>query len=111
VNKEKIRTTAESVVGIAKLRNISKVRHPLFEKLERLFTHWIDSHKVWSVALSFMIIQHKALSLLRTSRRRQSKWETREFEFKGSHGWFDRFKKRAYLHSLKLSGESASIFP
>jgi DNA-binding NarL/FixJ family response regulator len=30
VNKEQIRTTAESVVGAEKLRIVSKVRHPFF---------------------------------------------------------------------------------
>jgi hypothetical protein len=54
-----------------------RLGHPLFEKLERLLTHWIDSHNERSAALSFMIIQHKALSLFENSRRRQLKRETR----------------------------------
>lgn len=30
-------------------------------------------------------------------------------EFKGSHGWFDQFLRQEQLHSLKVTGESASV--
>jgi hypothetical protein len=111
VNKEKIRTTVESVVGAVKLRTISKARHPLFEKLERLLTHWIDCHNGRSVALSFMIFQHKALSLFEDLKKKALKEgdeSAKELEFKGSHVWFERLKKLAYIHSLRLSNEAAS---
>jgi hypothetical protein len=83
----------------------------LFEKLERFFTHWIDSHNEWSAALSFMIIQHKALSLFEDLKKKVIKKGdegAKQLEFKGSHRWFERFKKHTYLHSLRLNGEAAS---
>jgi hypothetical protein len=112
VNKEKIKTTAESLVGAAKLHNVSKARHPFFEKLERLLTHWTDSHNEQSAALSFIIIQRKALSLYEDLKKqfKEGNKSAKELEFKGSHGWFEKFKKCAYHHSLRLSGEAASIF-
>jgi hypothetical protein len=58
-----------------------------------------------------MIIQHKASSLFEDLKRKAIKEgdeSAKELEYRGSHGWFETFKKRAYLHSLRLSSEAAS---
>jgi hypothetical protein len=89
VNKEKIRTTVEPVVGAAKSRNVSKARHPLFEKFGKLLMQWIDSHNELSATLSFIIIQHKALSLFKDLKEKAIKegdGSAKEFEFERSHG-------------------------
>lgn len=42
-------------------------------------------------------------------RRNLDDSETDDSEtFKASHGWFDRFKRQASLHHMKMFGEAAS---
>ena len=56
--------------------------------------------------LSLTLILEKARSLFSDLKAKAG--EGCEEEFAGSHGWFNRFKKRIGLHNLKLSGEAAS---
>jgi hypothetical protein len=68
--------------------------------------------KKWNVYLKYgcipvsqAIISTKAKSLYDGLKKRIGESVTL---FSASHGWFDRCKRRANLHNLKLSGEAAS---
>uniref|UniRef100_A0A8C9R0F3 HTH CENPB-type domain-containing protein n=1 Tax=Scleropages formosus TaxID=113540 RepID=A0A8C9R0F3_SCLFO len=102
LNKDKIQKTAESVVDGAKLKTVLKARHPLYEKLESLLLQWIEDQLSRSTILSYIEGDERVIDM----------------EFKASHGWFERFKKRAYLHNLRLTNdaapediEAARVFP
>jgi hypothetical protein len=86
-------------------------RDVIIQKLERLLTHWIDSHNQHDMNFSFPITQEKAMSLykdLKLKAQEEGIAEVEDYEFKASHGEFERFKTCADLHSLRISGERAS---
>ena len=67
---------------------------------------WIEYQTQHRMPLSLTLILEKARSLFSDLKAKAG--EGCEEEFAGSHGWFNRFKKRIGLHNLKLSGEAAS---
>ena len=54
-----------------------------------------------------MLIQEKAKSLYEDLKKKHGE-ESEGASFNAFHGWFHRFKARANLHNVKLSGEAAS---
>ena len=54
-----------------------------------------------------MLIQEKAKSLYEDLKKKRGK-ESEGVSFNANHGWFHRFKARANLHNVKVSGEAAS---
>ena len=54
-----------------------------------------------------MLIQEKAKSLYEDLKKKHSE-ESEGASFNASHGWFHRFKARANLHNVKVSGEAVS---
>ena len=54
-----------------------------------------------------MLIQEKAKSLYEDLKKKHGE-ESESTSFNASHGWFHRFKARANLHNVKVSGEAAS---
>ncbi|KFD47790.1 hypothetical protein M513_11340 [Trichuris suis] len=68
---------------------------------------WIEDHQQRRIPLSLLLIQEKVKSLFRDLRKKRG--ETAEQgSFNASRGWFDRFKVRAQLHIVKVTGEAAS---
>ena len=57
--------------------------------------------------LSLNAIQEKAISIFQDLKAKAGKSSADE-TFSASHGWFARFKKRANLHYVAVSGEAAS---
>jgi hypothetical protein len=111
LQKDKLQDVAQSSVSDAHLHRIKKSRDAILEQLEKLLLHWLDSHARKHSTLPFNVIQEKALSLFSDLKRKaedEGNPVSADFDFKASHGWFERFKKRANLQRIKASGEKAS---
>ena len=77
------------------------------EEMEKLLSvRMQDQHQRW-VLLNLTLIQEKAKSLYEDLKKKHGK-ESEGTSFNASHGWFHRFKARASLHNVKVSGETAS---
>ena len=77
-------------------------------EMERLLSIWLEDCNQKRIPLSQMTIKTKALSLFKAvQEKRNDEGETKE-TFCASSGWFDRFKKRTGIHSVRIVGESAS---
>ena len=84
---------------------ISKKRGKVMEEMEKLLSVWMQDQR--RVPLSLTLIQEKAKSLYEDLKKKHSE-ESEGASFNASHGWFHRFKVRANLHNVKVSGETAS---
>jgi hypothetical protein len=73
-----------------------------YAKIERLLTHWINSHSQHNMNLSFLVIQAKVMSLFEDLKLQAQEGiaSAEDLEFKAIHSWFERFKTCANLHSL-----------
>jgi hypothetical protein len=76
--------------------------------MERLLKIWLDEQAQKRIQVSQAIISTKVESLYDDLKKRIGESVTDETSFSRSHGWFDRFKRRANLNNLKLTGEAAS---
>lgn len=111
MQKEKILQTAVIAAGGANLTKLTLSRHPIMEKLEKLLLQWIDETTSRQMALNFHVIREKALSLferLKAQAIEEGDETAKTVNFKGSHGWFDRFKKRGLMHNLQALVEAVS---
>jgi hypothetical protein len=112
LQKDKLQDVAESSVSGALFHRTKKSRNAILEQVEKLLLHWIDSHARKHSTLPFNMIQEQALSLFSDLKRKaedEGNPISVDFDFKASHGWFERFKKRADLQSIKVSGEKESV--
>lgn len=105
-NKDRIMEYAKNAVPMQSTI-ISKRRGQLFEEMERLLAMWLEHQSQSRVPLSLMLIQEKAKSIFEDLKAKAGESAADE-SFIASHGWFHRFKKRANLHHVALSGEAAS---
>jgi hypothetical protein len=87
---------------------VNPKRGVLTEEMERLLKIFLDDRAQKRIPVSQAIISTKAKSLYNDLKKRNGKSVTDETSFSASHGWFDKFKRRANLHNLKLSGKAAS---
>jgi hypothetical protein len=111
LQKEKLEDVAQSSVCGAHLHRITKSRDTILEKLEKHLLQWIDNHTHEHSVLPFNVIQDKALSLFSDLKRKaedEGNPVSADFDFKASHGWFERFKKRVNLYGVKGGGEKTS---
>jgi hypothetical protein len=86
---------------------ISKKRGILIEEMEKLLLIWIEDLQQQRMPMSQMLIQEKVLSLFEDVKRKHGE-RVGGHTFFASHGWFQRFKARAKLHDIKVTGEAAS---
>lgn len=84
---------------------ITKKRGTVMEEMERLLCFWIEDQYQRRMPLSLRLIKEKALSLFKAL---QDKHGDNDDTFNASSGWFNRFKSRAKLHNIKVTGEAAS---
>jgi hypothetical protein len=86
---------------------VNPKRGVLIEEMERLLKIWLDDQTQKRIPERQAIISAKAKSLYDELKKRIGESVTDE-TYSANHGWFDRFKRRANLQNLKLSGEAAS---
>ncbi|XP_063309192.1 tigger transposable element-derived protein 1-like [Pelobates fuscus] len=85
----------------------TKENKSLIPHMEKLLTAWIsDQTGRLHMPVTYATICAKALSLFEMLKQR--KGGNVEETFSASSGWFDRYKKRAGWHNIKILGESAS---
>ena len=83
----------------------TKETNSLIPRMETLLTAWInDQTQRLHMPVSQAVICTKALSLFKDLCQK----ENLEESFVASNGWFQRYKKRANWHSIRVQGESAS---
>lgn len=85
---------------------ISKRQNREIEEMERSLKLWIDDHHRKSIPVDLSIIQAKALSLHGDLKNRLGEGVADVPVFHASKSWFDRFKARACLNNIKLTGEA-----
>lgn len=105
-NKEKIVLSSQSVGTSIAATKVNRSRSSIMEKMEHLLSVWVEDMNQRRMPLSQAVIMVKAKSLFDDIKKKEEEFST--IEFKASRGWFDRFKRRSNLHSLRLQGESAS---
>ena len=85
---------------------ITRQRIGLIHEMEKLLAIWFDDQIQKRMPMSLLIIQAKARSIFETLKARKGEESTEIFT--ASHGWFQRFCRRFYLHNRSISGEAAS---
>ncbi|XP_059572388.1 uncharacterized protein C7orf50 homolog isoform X1 [Alligator mississippiensis] len=108
ISKDKVRIQ-EHVKGSAPMQStvITKQRVGLIAQVEKLLIIWLEGQNQRRAPVSLGIIQEKARSLYDDLKKQQGESSNAE-PFKASRGWFMRFKARANLHNIKVSGEAAN---
>ena len=108
-----IYTQRERILKAAEVSVNSKVvsfsRHPIMDKMESLLLEWIDGYTKCGVPLSYLVLKEKSVDLFNKLKQKaldEGDESVKKVEFKGSHGWFDRFLKRGQLRSLKVAREN-----
>ena len=93
---------------------LSKMRTDIHDEMERLLLLWIRDKELAGDTVTESIVSEKALSIYKDLQREAASTEgetssgTRGEDFKASHGWFEKFKKRTGIHSVVRHGEAAS---
>jgi hypothetical protein len=64
-----------------------------------LLTHWIDTHSQSNTNMNFLVILCDCLKIETNAQDNVANAE--DLEFKTHHGWLERFKTHANLHSLQ----------
>ena len=97
----------EHVRGSAPMKStiITKQRSRAIYETENLLTIWIKDQIQKHVPLTMVLIKAKARSLYGDIKQ---KFPDAPESFVASTGWFNRFKKRAGLHTVQACGEAAS---
>lgn len=104
-NSAKIKEASERTSSLQAKRHC-KSREPIMERMENLLRMWIDEETRKHMPLSTALITAKALSIFEDLKVEMGVGD--DVKFLGSKGWFEKFKNRGGLHSLKLTGEAAS---
>ncbi|XP_066970071.1 tigger transposable element-derived protein 1-like [Macrobrachium rosenbergii] len=96
-----------AVTPKATTTRLSKLHNPNLVEMERLLMVWLKDLNQRNVPVSLGLIQEKARESYEALVRKRGEGSG-SAPFVASRGWFNRFKSRANLHSLKLQEEAAS---
>lgn len=106
-DKERIKMHVRDGINIRQI-SAARPRSGIMEEMERLLKLWIDDQNQRNVPLSLALIQQKAKQIHADIKQISGKG-TRESEiFNASWGWYRRFKIRANLQNLKITGEETN---
>ncbi|XP_070584367.1 tigger transposable element-derived protein 1-like [Erythrolamprus reginae] len=87
---------------------ISQLRTSVHEEMERLLLIWIKEKELAGDTITEAVISEKARAIFSDLKSNEPSSSGDPDEFKASHGWFDRFRKRSGIHSVVRHGEAAS---
>lgn len=99
-NREKIRSTSVTLGKHAS--SVKVVRNEVLEKMEEMLMIWMQDLIHKRIPMSTAAIRTKAVSFY--DYLNNLKYEKNE-KFNASKGWFEKFKSRYSLHSLKFTGK------
>ncbi|XP_066216386.1 putative CENPB DNA-binding domain-containing protein 1 [Saccopteryx leptura] len=104
-DKERIR---EAIKGSTPMRStvITNQRSGPIHEMEKLLYIWMENQIQKRTPLNLFTVQMKVRSLFQTLK--ECVEEDYSQEFVASTGWFQRFKKRFQMHSVRVTGEAAS---
>jgi hypothetical protein len=105
--KDKIKDHVQNA-GNTQSTIMSKKQGAAIEEMERSLKLWTEDQHQKNIPVSLSIIQGMAMSLYDDWKKHLGKSAVNAPEFHASKGWFDRFKNRAWLHNIRLTGVSAS---
>ena len=104
---DSIKKAGETVSSL-QVKRTTRTRDPALDKMETLLEMWISDQVRRRMPVSTSLITAKALSLWEDIQSKLTEEEKAKTPFGASKGWFDRFRKRAGLHNIQTTGESAS---
>jgi hypothetical protein len=102
-NSKKLKTSAKSTTAFIATK-LTHSRSNMLEKIEQLLSVRVEDQTQRHMPVSQLLIMEKAKRIF-NHLQEQGEGPTTE-TFGASRGWFDRFKHRSNLHSIK--GEAAS---
>lgn len=115
INEASVRTIKKNESAIRKsvadgsltsIKYSNRLRPSIMEKMEKALNIWVEDNCQKRIPLSKQIIKEKALKIYENLKK--SGEPSVSANFTASNGWFEHFKKRSAIHSLKVQGESAS---
>ena len=74
--------------------------------MEKVLSIWIDDSRQKRIPLDGNIIKQKAPKIYKHLKEHGE--SSVNPDFVASKGWFEKFKKRFAIHSIRIQGESAS---
>lgn len=108
LNSEKIKNSVVCSTSLAS-KKIKKTRNSIIEKTEKLLSFWIEDQNQKRMPLNTGVIRTKALAIFdRLQKEAPGSSNLTEIKFQASKGWFENFKHRQNMHSIKFTGEAAS---
>ena len=108
--KKKEEIKAASVAAGVKTLASQSQRSSVNEEMEKLLMIWINERQMAGDTLTQEMICSKARMIYENLKKNVAGHSTAEAEeeFKGSRGWFEKFKRRSGIHSVIGHGEGAS---
>ncbi|XP_015186585.1 PREDICTED: uncharacterized protein LOC107071792 [Polistes dominula] len=105
-NEKEIRS-AVAAGSLISAKRSARPRAPIIEKMEKILRDWIDDCCQKSIPLDGNIIRQKALKVYKHLKEHGESFVIPDFV--ASKGWFEKFKKRFAVHSIKIQGKSDSV--
>ena len=105
-NADKIKITAQCTTSVTATR-VTRTRSSLLENMESQLSIWVEDQNQRHMPLSQLIIMEKARSLFTTIQQQEGDGSSTE-TFTANRGWFEKFKHRSNIHSIRITGEAAS---
>jgi hypothetical protein len=85
---------------------ITQIKAPIVEKLEKMLTQWIEHQHQRAIPLSTVIIQTKVKSLFENLNAIEP--DLKGHLFAASSGWFECSKEHHGFYNLNLTGSCSS---
>ncbi|XP_056665822.1 tigger transposable element-derived protein 1-like [Monodelphis domestica] len=85
---------------------VTRIRSSVMEKMENMLSIWVDNMVQHHMPLSQALIMQKALSLF--DHLKAQAGEESGKTFVASRGWFEKFKKRNKINSIRIMGENSN---
>ncbi|XP_076035908.1 uncharacterized protein LOC143021925 isoform X5 [Oratosquilla oratoria] len=106
-NRDKYRQAAASTSSTTSLV-LRGSRDSRLDTMEDMLIKWIEDRTQRKMPISMGLVQERALSLWEDLQATTSTTSRTLETFTASRGWFQRFRERAGLHNVTMSGEAAS---
>ena len=105
-NESKIRKTAGTNC-LPVLSKTARIKDPLLSKMEVCLSIWINECKQKNIYLTNNNIKRRACEMYAELKQSaaMSLDDANKYDFKGSQGWFERFRKRFSLHDIQIKDD------